>query len=76
MQFKSLIVFCTFLFSVATPVLGQPPQQGTAWWGADHPGQEDPKDPVHNDWHCDRYGNWHNDERDLNGHADSRCQTW
>jgi hypothetical protein len=47
-----------------------------AWWGADHPGQDDPNDPVNNDWHCDRSGNWHNDENDPLGHPDSRCQTW
>jgi hypothetical protein len=47
-----------------------------AWWGADHPGADDPNDPYGNDWHCDRFGNWHNDEHDPSGHPDSRCQTW
>lgn len=46
------------------------------WWGAEHPGQSDPSDPSGNDWHCDRLGNWHNDERDATGHQDSRCQSW
>jgi len=46
------------------------------WWGAAHPGQDDPNDPAQNDWHCDRYGNWHNDENDPLGHPDNRCQTW
>jgi len=46
------------------------------WWGAGHPGAKDPGDPTQNDWHCDRYGNWHNDENDPLGHPDARCQTW
>ena len=54
----------------------QPTPSAYPWWGADHPGQDDPSDPAQNDWHCDRYGNWHNDENDSFGHPDSRCQTW
>ena len=60
----------------ADPPSPSPSPTSYPWWGATHPGQDDPSDPAGNDWHCDRYGNWHNDENDPSGHADGRCQTW
>jgi hypothetical protein len=46
------------------------------WYGSDHPGSVDPSDPYHNDWYCDKYGNWHNDEHDGFGHKNARCHPW
>jgi hypothetical protein len=75
MQFSYLLTVCSVLF-VARAATPAPQPGGYPWWGADHPGQDDPADPKQNDWHCDRYGNWHNDENDQLGHPDSRCQPW
>ncbi|WP_433662276.1 hypothetical protein ACQPW1_09030 [Nocardia sp. CA-128927] len=57
--------------------LQSPTKNGDSeWWGRKHPGQTDPSDPTSNKWNCDRKGNWHNDEHDSAGHADSRCEEW
>ncbi|MCX4096920.1 hypothetical protein [Nocardia sp. alder85J] len=47
------------------------------WGGFERPGFFDPRDPFHNDWHCDRRGRWHDDEHDRWGHDDfGRCHVW
>lgn len=52
------------------------PVQLQPWSGANHPGQPDPRDPHHNDWHCDQHGFWHNTQGDHMGHRDNRCKPW
>jgi len=56
--------------------MGVAAAQPPSWPGFNHPGQVNPADPFHNDWHCDRQGNWHNDQHDGNGHRDQRCRAW
>ncbi|MFI1920362.1 hypothetical protein [Nocardia sp. NPDC020380] len=72
------------LVSVASAEVVSPAQQaGPAilhedgdWGGFNQPGWLDPRDPWHNDWHCDRHGRWHDDERDGWGRHDDRCHEW
>ena len=54
----------------------QPPSGPHPWYGYQHDGQWDPADPHHNDWHCDRWGYWHNNHGDAYGHFDQRCHQW
>ncbi|MFI1920351.1 hypothetical protein [Nocardia sp. NPDC020380] len=60
--------------SAEIPGGGMPVAQD--WAGFNHPGWHEPGDPWNDDWHCDRQGNWHNDEHDQWGHRDGRCHQW
>ncbi|WP_067679641.1 hypothetical protein [Nocardia miyunensis] len=62
--------------ALAVPSVGIAAAQPTDWSGYNHPQAPGARNQHGDDWHCDRHGNWHNNERDAGGHRDGRCHVW
>jgi hypothetical protein len=72
-SFAKFAVIAAAGAAMIVPVAGIASAQGTDWGGFNNPGYHNPHG---DDWHCDRHGNWHNDQRDSRGHRDNRCHVW